>query len=58
MKNADWYTNLVTPEDQRERKLWQDAYLRVYRGARRRGDKRLAEFAALLAYACDLVKLT
>ena len=58
MKKTDWYSNLLPPEDRRERELWRQATLRVYRGAHRRKDKRLAEFAAMWAYGCDLVKLT
>ena len=38
-------------------KLWFRALLRVYRSAKRRKDRKLAEFAALLAYGTQLVKL-
>lgn len=55
---TDWYTNLVPPKDRRERQLWGLACMRVYRGAKRRRDKGLTEFAALWAYGTQLVKVS
>ena len=50
-----WY---LSKEEIGERRLWALAMRRVFRGAKRKGDKRLMFFAAMLHYAQSLVKIT